>query len=156
MKTANVIHAVYATSSSNRDFWLLLGNKKQAPAAPFLGFMYLWHWWREGKILPPAHQPLFPETGRKRVEGQSGGQKKRNLKRSSRTASFCNLLLVIYCLLLNREDVKVALWKKKKNWEEQTDGMLMRILCNGIKMPGRRFPYGALTGGSQGRMVRVL
>lgn len=95
------------------DYELLPGNKKQAPVAPFPGFMYPWHWWREGKILPPA---LFPETGRKRAEGQRGGQKQ-NLKRRSRTASFYNLLLVIYCLLLNRDDVKVALWKEKKKTE---------------------------------------
>lgn len=117
--------------------------------------MCQWHWWRKGRILPPAHPPLFSETGRKYEEGQRGGRK-RELTRSSRTVSFYNLSLVIYCLLLNRKDVKAALWKEKKLRGTNTNGMLMRILCNRMKMPGRRFPYGVLTGGSQGHMVRVL
>lgn len=105
---------------------------------------------------PPTGPPTFVFRNRKEYEeGQRGGRKQ-ELPRSSRTVGFYNLSLVIYCLLLNRKDVKVALWKEKKLRGTNTNGMLMRILCNRMKMPGRRFPYGVLTGGSQGHMVRVL
>lgn len=98
------------------------------------------------------------------VQKQEGNVKKgREVGRSeiSRAAAG-RRVFIIYCLLfavycsIERTSKWLYGKKKKKKRGTNTDGMLMRILCNRIKMPGRRFPYGVLTGGSQGRMVRVL
>lgn len=77
--------------------------------------MCRWHWWRERKIFPPTHTPLFLETGRKREQAERWARRKIPRGAAGRQ-SFCNNM--IYCFLFtvycSVERMSKCLYGKKK------------------------------------------
>lgn len=137
------------------DHELLQGNKKEAPAAPLEDLCVSGTGGgRGGSSHRPTHLCFQKQEGNMKKGREVGGSENSRGAAGRWVFIIYRLLFTVYCSI--ERTSKWLYGKKKKLRGTNTNGMLMRILCNRMKMPGRRFPYGVLTGGSQGHMVRVL